>query len=32
MSNIISEEESKIDFEKHRANPAPAFLVCLCVF
>lgn len=26
MSNIISEEESKIDFEKHRANPAPAFL------
>lgn len=28
ISNIIYEEESKIDFEKHKANPTPAFLVC----
>lgn len=27
ISNIIYEEESKIDFEKHKANPTPAFLV-----
>ncbi|XP_052102291.1 cilia- and flagella-associated protein 99-like isoform X2 [Mytilus californianus] len=26
ISNIIYEEESKIDFEKHKANPTPAFL------
>lgn len=26
-NNIISEEESKLDFEKHKAKPTPSFLV-----
>lgn len=26
INNIISVEESKVDFEKHKANPTPAFL------
>ncbi|XP_022343302.2 cilia- and flagella-associated protein 99-like isoform X1 [Crassostrea virginica] len=26
LTNIVSEEESKLEFERHRANPPPSFL------
>lgn len=29
LTNIVSEEESKLEFERHRANPPPSFLVSL---
>lgn len=27
INNIISEEENKMDFQRHRARPTPSFLV-----
>ena len=27
LNNIISEEEGKLEFDRHKANPPPAFLV-----
>lgn len=27
LKDIISEQDSKLDFEKHRARPLPSFLV-----
>lgn len=29
LNNIVSEEEAKLEFERHRANPPPSFLVWL---
>lgn len=29
LNNIVSEEEAKLEFERHRANPPPSFLVHL---
>lgn len=32
LNNIISEDEAKLDFEKHRAKPKPSFLVSESIF